>query len=140
MNNVLIVGAGRLGKGFMGEIFDNAGWNLSFLDNDDTVIKELNNNGYYKVTVHREDRIDNRIISKYKAYSYDKDYSCEMAIINANVIAMTIYPEDFPEAIAYMGAAFRKRVEENYAQNLDVICLTNKNYLMVSNNFYLSNI
>ena len=45
MNNVLIVGAGRLGKGFMGEIFDNAGWNLSFLDNDDTVIKELNNNG-----------------------------------------------------------------------------------------------
>ena len=72
MNNVLIVGAGRLGKGFMGEIFDNAGWNLSFLDNDDTVIKELNNNGYYKVTVHREDRIDNRIISKYKAYSYDK--------------------------------------------------------------------
>ena len=132
MNNVLIVGAGRLGKGFMGEIFDNAGWNLSFLDNDDTVIKELNNNGYYKVTVHREDRIDNRIISKYKAYSYDKDYSCEMAIINANVIAMTIYPEDFPEAIAYMGAAFRKRVEENYAQNLDVICLTNKNYLIPS--------
>ena len=37
MNNVLIVGAGRLGKGFMGEIFDNAGWNLSFLDNDDTI-------------------------------------------------------------------------------------------------------
>lgn len=32
-----------------------------------------------------------------------------MAIINANVIAMTIYPEDFPEAIAYMGAAFRKK-------------------------------
>ena len=32
MKNVLIVGAGRLGKGFVGETFDNAGWNITFLD------------------------------------------------------------------------------------------------------------
>ena len=30
MKNVLIVGAGRLGKGFIGETFDNAGWNITF--------------------------------------------------------------------------------------------------------------
>ena len=37
MKNVLIVGAGRLGKGFIGETFDNAGWNITFLDKDPKV-------------------------------------------------------------------------------------------------------
>ena len=30
MKNVFIVGAGRLGKGFIAETFDNAGWNITF--------------------------------------------------------------------------------------------------------------
>lgn len=41
MKNVLIVGAGRLGKGFIGETFDNAGWNITFLDKDPKVEEEL---------------------------------------------------------------------------------------------------
>lgn len=132
MNNILIVGAGRLGKGFMGETFDNAGWNLSFLDTDEKVINALNDKGLYKVTVHREDRIDNRVISGYKAYTYDDNYSCENAVVNANVMAMTIYPEEFSKAIAYIAKGLRKRVKINPKENLDVICLTNKNYLIPS--------
>ena len=37
MKRVLIIGAGRLGKGFVGETFDNAGWNITFLDKDPRV-------------------------------------------------------------------------------------------------------
>ena len=126
MNNILIVGAGRLGKGFMGETFDNAGWKLSFLDTDERVVSSLNEKGSYNVTVHRVDKIDNRVISGYKAYMYDDSYSCEEAVINTNVMAMTIYPEDFPKAITYLGKGLRKRVKVNPDKNLDVICLTNK--------------
>ena len=45
MKNVLIVGAGRLGKGFIGETFDNAGWNITFLDKDPKVEEELKKQG-----------------------------------------------------------------------------------------------
>ena len=45
MKNVLIVGAGRLGKGFIGETFDNAGWNITFLDKDPKVEEELKKTG-----------------------------------------------------------------------------------------------
>ena len=55
MKNVLIVGAGRLGKGFVGETFDNAGWNLTFLDKDPRVTEELRKHGCYYVKVHRVD-------------------------------------------------------------------------------------
>lgn len=46
MKNVLIVGAGRLGKGFIGETFDNAGWNITFLDKDPKVEEELKKQGW----------------------------------------------------------------------------------------------
>lgn len=131
-NSILIVGAGRLGKGFMGETFDNAGWQLYFLDTDKKVIDELNENGAYNVTVHREHRIDKRHISGYKAYNYDTEYSCKEAIVNANVIAMTIYPDDFPKAIDYLSTGLKQRILENPNKKLDIICLTNKNYLIPS--------
>ncbi len=41
MKQVMIVGAGRLGKGFFGETFDNAGWKIAFLDKDPRVVEEL---------------------------------------------------------------------------------------------------
>lgn len=129
-NSVLIVGAGRLGKGFPGEVFDTAGWQLYFLDTDEKVIEELNREGSYRVTVHREDRIEDRVISGYEAYSYDAAYSCGKAVVEAGVMAMTIYPEDFPAAIKYLGKGLRQRVKENPQGDLDVICYTNKNYLI----------
>ena len=57
MKNVLIVGAGRLGKGFIGETFDNAGWNITFLDKDPKVEEELKKQGCYHVKVHRVDEM-----------------------------------------------------------------------------------
>ena len=75
MKNVLIVGAGRLGKGFIGETFDNAGWNITFLDKDPKVEEELKKQGCYHVKVHRVDEIQNRVIKNFKAYTCDEEYS-----------------------------------------------------------------
>ena len=72
MKNVVIVGAGRLGKGFVGETFDQAGWNITFLDQDRKVIDALNQSGEYRVKVHRVEEIQNRVISGYQAYVCDE--------------------------------------------------------------------
>lgn len=62
MKQVMIVGAGRLGKGFFGETFDNAGWKIAFLDKDPRVVEELKMTGSYHVEVHRVDSIENRTV------------------------------------------------------------------------------
>ncbi|MEB3363754.1 hypothetical protein SDC49_08490 [Lactobacillus sp. R2/2] len=73
MKNVIIVGAGRLGKGFMGETFYNAGWKITFLDNDPRVIQELNRTHTYEVSVHTTKRVFTNTIKNYDAYLVD-DY------------------------------------------------------------------
>ena len=72
MKQVMIVGAGRLGKGFFGETFDNAGWKIAFLDKDPRVVEELKRTGSYHVEVHRVDSIENRTVSGMRLMSVMK--------------------------------------------------------------------
>ena len=42
MKNVVIVGAGKEGKGTFGDIFYENKWNITFIDKDENVINSLN--------------------------------------------------------------------------------------------------
>ena len=46
MSKVLIIGAGREGKGFLGETFFADGWDVSFLDKNPKVISSLQSGAY----------------------------------------------------------------------------------------------
>ena len=39
MYSILVVGAGKEGKGFIGETFSTEGWKVSFLDKDPKVVE-----------------------------------------------------------------------------------------------------
>lgn len=59
--------------------------------------------GKYNVTVYQENGTFKREITGYEVYGYDEEYSCLPAILEAEVIALCLYPEDIPEAAAYLG-------------------------------------
>ena len=71
MKQVMIVGAGRLGKGFFGETFDNAGWKIAFLDKDPRVVEELKRTGSYQVEVNIVYYIEKLTVEGYEAYVCD---------------------------------------------------------------------
>lgn len=130
MKNVLIVGAGRLGKGFVGETFDNAGWNITFLDKDPRVSEELLKHGCYYVKVHRVDEIQNRTVKNFQAFTCDEAYSCMEAFLETDVIVLPLYPEDFEEAAEYLAKCFEEFFKVHPERKLTMICITNKNYLI----------
>lgn len=49
MKNVVIVGAGKEGKGTFGDIFYENKWNITFIDKDENVINSLNEKNSYIV-------------------------------------------------------------------------------------------
>lgn len=128
MDSILVVGAGKEGKGFIGETFSTDSWKVSFLDKDIRVIDALRE-GSYTVTVHQENGDFTRIIRDYDAYLTDEQYSCMEAVVNSDVIALALYPEDIPEAADYLGKGLSRRADLN-GKNLTIICCTNKNHLM----------
>lgn len=70
MYSILVVGAGKEGKGFIGETFSTEGWKVSFLDKDPKVVEALKT-GSYVVTAHQENGDFKRIITDYDAYLTD---------------------------------------------------------------------
>ena len=87
MQSILVVGAGREGKGFLGETFSTDGWQVYFLDKDPEVVNALKT-GKYNVTVYQENGTFKREITGYEVYGYDEEYSCLPAVLEAEVIAL----------------------------------------------------
>ena len=130
MKNVIIVGAGRLGKGFMGETFYNAGWKITFLDNDPRVIQELNRTHTYEVSVHTTKRVFTNTIKNYDAYLVDDYEHVLKAFLKADLLMLPLYPSDFPAAAKELAVYFNQQFKVDPTAKKTLICLTNKNHLI----------
>ncbi|BDR59674.1 mannitol dehydrogenase [Xylocopilactobacillus apicola] len=130
MKNVIIVGAGRLGKGFMGETFYNAGWNITFLDQDPQVIDELNRNHSYNVTVHTTDRVFTNEVKNYQALLINEHAKVLDYFLQADLLMLPLYPQDFLSAARDLAFYFDQQFEVDPSAKKTLICLTNKNHII----------
>lgn len=141
MKSVLIVGSGRLGKGFAGEIFFNAGWNVNFLDKDKRVIDALNTNKFYTVKLYTvNDTHENRVTFK-NAYLSDESYQVMNCFPEVDIIMCCLYPEDFEEAAKYLSLCFNELYKINPEKKMTVIAVTNKNHIINDiENYFIKNL
>ena len=130
MKKVLIVGAGITGKGFMGEAFDGAGWEIAYLDNDPRVIENLNKPEGITVLCSYADKTVIHEMHDYKVFFTDEEYSCADFAIHCDVIMMPLYPKDYDDACAYVGKILVRRAKENPDQPLDIITVNNYNHYL----------
>lgn len=128
MKSILIVGAGRQGKGFLGEVFEAAGWEVNFLDCDIKVIDSLRA-GPYKVKLYRKEGMTERIVEKYNVFPCDEEYSCLEAVLHADLIALSLYPEQIREAAGYLGRGLVERARGHYGK-VTILSCTNINHLI----------
>lgn len=54
---VLIIGAGKIGRGFIAQLFYNSGYKLWFLDASKEVVGLLNKEKKYRIDIAREEKI-----------------------------------------------------------------------------------
>lgn len=130
MRNVIIVGAGRLGKGFMGEIFFNAGWQITFLDRDPQVIQALNRTGAYTVQVHTTDAVFTNEITGYQAYLADEHYQVMTNFLKSDLLMLPLYPADFEAVAKYLAHCFNTQYDTDPMAKKTLVCLTNKNHII----------
>jgi mannitol-1-phosphate 5-dehydrogenase len=126
--SVLIVGAGKEGKGNLGEIFIESGWDVSFLDKDPKVVNELKK-GSYTVVKYQVDKTVEQKVAGYDVYLADSEYACLSAVEKSDIIALCLYPEDIPEAAEYLAPLIAKRAADN-GKKLSIISGTNKNHII----------
>lgn len=126
---ILIIGAGRLGKGFIGEAFDKANWQVTFLDKNPKVIENLAE-GSYQVKISTTQKVYSRVISNYQQILTSDEHIELESFLSSDLVMIPVYPEDLNSVFKYLTFDFEKMKEQNPNKMLDIVLLTNKTYMV----------
>ena len=124
MKKFVMYGAGNIGRGFIGQLFSNAGYKVGFVDINKEVIARLNADGEYSVhTVTSENNVENKVKNVYGIDGSDIELvsdeicACDMmaTAIGVNVLKFIAKP---------IALGIKKRAEKN-AKPLNIIICEN---------------
>jgi mannitol-1-phosphate 5-dehydrogenase len=108
---ILIVGAGRIGRGFLAHLFARAGWSVTFVERAEPLVEELQRRGSY--TVHLADeqgRVESFPLSGFTVLPASARDAVAEQIGRADLLAVAVQPDDLPAAADLMAPGLRRRL------------------------------
>ena len=123
---IVIWGAGRIGRGFVADLFDAAGYRLTLVDQSRELIAALRAAGRYTVVcAEGAGRRRDRLIAGYAALATDQVEEVAGAIAGADLLALAVFPQNFTQVAQQLAHGLRRRWRESPGRALDIILCTN---------------
>lgn len=124
--DAVIIGAGRIGRGFLAEMFQDAGCNIIFADVDRELIDLLNRQKSYQLlkSTGKSDEVIR--ISGYQAIHADRDGDLIEALCRETAVAAVAVPADSLAQVAeILAIAIARRTMEHPDIPLDILVCVN---------------
>ena len=122
---VMILGAGKIGRGFVADVFYAAGSRLVFVDAAKGLIDSMNERGRYEILrLPDETNGDSVVIEGYAAYCTDDPRAVE-EFIHIDGLALALFPRDFDAAADMIAAGVAARRKAGVTAPLIVYICTN---------------
>lgn len=122
MKNVVHFGAGNIGRGFIGALFSQSGYHVTYVDIDDELIKKINHEKTYKVITAAvpQEVSDIRNISGLNNLKQEKEVI--EAIGQATFVTTAIGPAILPRIAPLLAKGLAKRLETNHDPVFVIAC------------------
>lgn len=122
MKKVIHFGAGNIGRGFIGALFSQSGYHVTFVDIAEDVIKKLNERGHYKVktAADPEETIEIDHVSGLNNMTQENDVI--KAIGDATYITTAIGPNILPRIAPLIAKGLAERVIKNDKKIYVIAC------------------
>ena len=119
-------GAGNIGRGFMGQVLRESGFETVFVDVNKTLVDDLNKRGSYPLRVldTYSQRTSELIIDHFRALRADQEDAVAEAIAEAHTVATAVGVANLEAISPLLAAGIRRRRERN-AEPLDVYLCEN---------------
>ena len=119
----VIIGSGKIGRGFIGQVLYQAGYKLTFIDVSKQLIEQINRYGKYPVytlgATEQECWVEN-----IKGYTVD-DAAAINCLAQANIITTSVGPDALKQTATYIAEAIKVRFRNNCKYPLTVIACEN---------------
>ncbi len=121
---IVIFGAGKIGRSFIGQLFGNSGYKIVFVDVDQKIISLMNNRSSYRVIIKgdREEEITVRNVSAISALDAE---AVSEVISTAGIAAVSVGKNALEKVIPVVAGGIRKRYNENPDKPLNIILAEN---------------
>jgi len=124
LRKIVIFGAGKIGRSFIGQLFGCAGYKVVFIDTDPVIVAGLNTTGSYRVIIKGEKEED-IIISDVQAISAFEIQNVIESVSTAGIIASSVGKSALEKIIPAIAAGLELRYKRNPDYPLDIIIAEN---------------
>ncbi|HHU77661.1 MAG TPA: mannitol-1-phosphate 5-dehydrogenase [Clostridiales bacterium] len=90
MKKALIFGAGNIGRGFIGQLLHQSGYEVVFLDINEAVIKRLNRDRCYPIHLVSNERTRHVIISNVRAVDSSNVQEVAKEFVHADIVSTSV--------------------------------------------------
>ncbi len=123
---IVIWGAGKIGRGFVADLFHAAGYHIVLVDESPTLIAQLGAAGRY-IVVRAEDaeRRQDIVIEGYTALSTAQADQIAAAVAATDILAVAVYPQHFAQVARQLAPGLVCRQAQRLNASLDIVLCTN---------------
>ena len=121
---LVLFGAGKIGRSFIGQLFSRAGYEVVFIDKDDRLIDALNHQRAYKVFIC--DTVPETIVvENVRGVHADDRATVIEEIASAAILAVSIGKNGLPHIIPILSEGLLRREHDHPGWALDIILAEN---------------
>jgi len=125
--SVAIIGAGKIGRGYLADLFGDAGYHLVFVNGSPRTIDKLNEAGQYTLFTSGAHGTTEKVIQGFEAYSSDRDFDLVVKRLSEmELICVALYPGAYPSVADQLAAAIKLRVKNASLDPMNVFFFVNK--------------
>lgn len=99
---VLIIGAGKIGRGFIAHLFHRSGYAIWFVDTSKDVVERLNSEKKYRVDIAGEKEDSTEYIAVEEAYTLDDKAKVEKLIRTIDIMASSVGAANIEKVAIYI--------------------------------------
>lgn len=126
MKQSVIFGAGNIGRGFIGQLFSEAGYTVTFADIDDTLLAALESSGSYTIQlVDNESAKQVNIAPVHALHSGRQAQVIAQALAETSLAATAVGARVLPKIAPLVAAGIRLRAENGQKEALNLIVCEN---------------
>lgn len=123
-DKIVIFGAGKIGRSFIGQLFGLSGYKVIFIDVDPVIIAALNRQGRYRVIIKGE-KEEEIIVPGIQAISGMEREKVIEAVATAGIMAVSVGKNALEKVIPVIAAALLRRHDNDPDMPLDIILAEN---------------
>ncbi len=123
--HAVMYGAGNIGRGFIGQLFSQSGYNVSFIDVNQEVIGELNKRGEYVVEILSNDANEEVLVKNVCGVDGMSEEKVSEAIASADVMATAVGVNILPRIVGNIAKGLQLRWKQGNKTPLNIIICEN---------------